>query len=105
MFVYLQRRLALAIPVVFGVSVVVFAGMSMPSFWLGLLLILAFSLGLGWLPATGQGGWRRLVLPAATVGLGYAAVVARLVRSSFLEVLGNAYIGTARAKGLAEWVV
>src|SRR5438046_3662756 len=80
-------------------------GVSMPSFWLGLLMIFVFSLELGWLPATGQGGWRRLVLPAATIGLNYAAVVARLVRSSFLEVLGNAYIGTARAKGLAERVV
>src|SRR5262252_6129890 len=70
-------------------------GVSMPSFWLGLLLIFAFSLELGWLPATGQGGWQRLILPAATIGLGYAAVVARLVRSSFLEVLGHAYIGTA----------
>jgi len=80
-------------------------GVSMPSFWLGLLLIFAFSLELGWLPATGQGGWRRLLLPAATIGLNYAAVVARLVRSSFLEVLGQTYIGTARAKGLAERVV
>jgi len=80
-------------------------GVSMPSFWLGLLLILAFSLELGWLPATGQGGWNRLILPAATIGLGYAAVIARLVRSSFLEVLGHAYIGTARAKGLAERAV
>ncbi len=84
---------------------VALGGISMPSFWLGLLLIFAFSLELGWLPATGQGGWRRLVLPAATIGLNYAAVVARLVRSSFLEVLGNAYISTARAKGLAERVV
>jgi len=84
---------------------VALGGVSMPSFWLGLLLIFAFSLELGWLPATGQGGWRRLLLPAATIGLSYAAVVARLVRSSFLEVLGNAYIGTARAKGLAERAV
>src|SRR5205809_1483470 len=84
---------------------VALGGVSMPSFWLGLLMIFVFSLELGWLPATGQGGWRRLVLPAATIGLNYAAVVARLVRSSFLEVLGNAYIGTARAKGLAERVV
>src|SRR5262249_60839952 len=80
-------------------------GVSMPSFWLALPLIFAFSLELGWLPATGQGGWQRLCLPAATIGLGYAAVVARLVRSSFLEVLGHPYIGTARAKGLAERVV
>jgi glutathione transport system permease protein len=88
-----------------GSMIVALLGVSMPSFWLGLLLIFAFSLELGWLPATGQGGWRRLILPAATIGLGYAAVVARLVRSSFLEVLGNAYIGTARAKGLAERMV
>ena len=84
---------------------VALGGVSMPSFWLGLLLIFLFSLELGWLPATGQGGWRRLLLPAATIGLNYSAVVARLVRSSFLDVLGNAYIGTARAKGLAERVV
>jgi peptide/nickel transport system permease protein len=84
---------------------VALGGVSMPSFWLALLLIFVFSLELGWLPATGQGGWRRLLLPAATIGLNYAAVVARLVRSSFLEVLGNAYIGTARAKGLGERVV
>src|SRR5262249_25163854 len=84
---------------------VALSGVSMPSFCLGLLLIFAFSPQLGWLPATGRGGWRRLILPAATSGLNYAAVVARLVRSSFLEVLGNAYIGTARAKGLAERIV
>jgi peptide/nickel transport system permease protein len=80
-------------------------GVSMPSFWLGLVLILIFSLQLGWLPATGQGGWNRLILPAATIGLNYAAVIARLVRSSLLEVLGNNYISTARAKGLSEWGV
>jgi ABC-type dipeptide/oligopeptide/nickel transport system permease component len=77
----------------------------MPSFWLGLLLIFVFSLQLGWLPATGQGGLGRLVLPAATIGLGYSAVIARLVRSSLLEVLHRPYIATARAKGLSEWPV
>jgi len=80
-------------------------GVSMPSFWLGLLLIFVFSLQLGWLPATGQGGWSRLLLPAATIGLNYSAVIARLVRSSLLDVLGNGYIETARAKGLSEWGV
>ena len=80
-------------------------GVSMPSFWLGLLLIFVFSLQLGWLPATGQGGVSRLLLPAATIGLNYSAVIARLVRSSLLEVLGNGYIETARAKGLSEWGV
>jgi peptide/nickel transport system permease protein len=84
---------------------VALGGVSMPSFWLGLLLIFVFSLQLGWLPATGQGGWSRLLLPAATIGLNYSAVIARLVRSSLLEVLGNGYIGTARAKGLSEWAV
>ncbi len=80
-------------------------GVSMPSFWLGLLLIVVFSLQLGWFPATGHGGVSRLILPAATIGLNYSAVIARLVRSSLLEVLGNGYIATARAKGLAEWLV
>jgi ABC-type dipeptide/oligopeptide/nickel transport system permease component len=84
---------------------VALGGVSVPSFWLGLLLILLFSLQLGWLPATGQGGLNRLILPAATIGLGYSAVIARLVRSSLLEVLGNAYIVTARAKGVSEWPV
>jgi peptide/nickel transport system permease protein len=84
---------------------VALGGVSMPSFWLGLLLIFVFSLQLGWLPATGHGGLSRLVLPAATIGLNYSAVVARLVRSSLLEVLGNAYVATARAKGLSEWPV
>jgi len=81
------------------------SGVSMPSFWLGLVLIFVFSLTLGWLPATGQGGVSRLILPAATIGLNYSAVTARLVRSSLLEVLGNTYIATARAKGLSEWGV
>ena len=84
---------------------VALGGVSMPSFWLGLLLIFVFSLQLGWLPATGQGGVARLLLPAATIGLNYSAVIARLVRSSLLEVLGNGYISTARAKGLSEWGV
>src|SRR2546425_9463041 len=84
---------------------VALGGVSMPSFWLGLLLIFVFSLQLGWLPATGQGGLSRLILPAATIGLNYSAVIARLVRSSVLEVLQNNYISTARAKGLSEWGV
>lgn len=84
---------------------VALGGVSMPSFWLGLLLIFVFSLQLGWFPATGQGGPGRLVLPAATIGLNYSAVVARLVRSSLLEVLAHPYVTTARAKGLGEWVV
>ena len=77
-------------------------GLSMPAFWLGLMLIFFFALQLGWLPATGQGGLARLVLPALTLGYGAAGVIARLVRSSMLEVLRIEYVTTARSKGLAE---
>ncbi len=80
-------------------------GVSMPSFWMGLLLIFLFSLKLGWLPATGQGGIERLVMPAFTLGYVAAAVIARLVRSSMLEVLQQDYVRTARAKGLADRIV
>ncbi len=77
-------------------------GVSMPIFWLGLMLIFVFSLQLGWFPATGFGGWERLVLPAVTLGLLTSATLARLARSSVLEILWQPYIRTARAKGLAK---
>lgn len=80
--------------------VVAMLGVSMPSFWLGLLLIFAFSLKLEWFPATGGGDLRHLVLPAMTLGLGASAIIARLTRSTMLEVLNQEYITTARAKGL-----
>jgi len=80
-------------------------GVSMPSFWLGLLLILGFSLHIGWFPATGGGDLRHLVMPALTLGLIASAIIARLTRSSLLEVLGQDYVRTARAKGLAGWNV
>ena len=80
-------------------------GVAMPSFWLGLLLIFAFSLHLGWFPATGGGDLHHLVLPAVTLGMIAAAIIARLTRSSMLEVLGQDYVRTARAKGLAWWGV
>ncbi len=80
-------------------------GVSMPSFWFGLILIYVFSLRLGWFPVTGQGGWERLVLPAVALGMDFSAITARLVRSSLLEVLRQDYILTARAKGLREQVV
>lgn len=80
-------------------------GISIPSFWLGYLMVLTFSLRLGWLPATGYGGLDRLILPAATLGLTEAALIARLVRSSLIEVLQENYVVTARAKGLSERVV
>ena len=80
-------------------------GVSMPAFWLGLILIFIFSLRLGWFPATGAGGLNRLILPAAVLGLEASAIIARLVRSSMLEVMRQEYVTTARAKGLSERVV
>jgi peptide/nickel transport system permease protein len=80
-------------------------GVSMPSFWLGLLLIFVFSLHLAWFPATGGGDLHHLVLPAITLGMIAAAIIARLTRSSMLEVLGQDYVRTARAKGLGGFSV
>lgn len=77
------------------------AGVSFPSFWVGLMMLLIFSLALGLLPATGTEGVERLVMPATTLGFGAAAIIARLTRSSMLEVLNQGYITTARAKGLS----
>ncbi|ROR32305.1 nickel ABC transporter permease [Inmirania thermothiophila] len=81
------------------------AGISIPNFWLGPLLMLLFSLRLGWLPVSGREGPASLVLPALTLGTGLAAVLARMVRASLLEVLAEDYIRTARAKGLPERAV
>lgn len=75
-------------------------GVSIPNFWLGPLLIMVFSLWLGWLPVSGQGGAASVVLPALTLGTGLAAVLSRMVRSSMLEILHEDYLRTARAKGL-----
>jgi peptide/nickel transport system permease protein len=80
-------------------------GVSMPNFWLGLLLILFFSVHLGALPVFGRGGIEHLILPAITLGTGMAAITTRLIRSSMLEVLTQDYIRTARAKGLSEKIV
>jgi ABC-type dipeptide/oligopeptide/nickel transport system permease component len=80
-------------------------GVSMPVFYSSLLMILLFSFTLGWLPATGQGGVERLIMPATALGLISSAVLARLVRSGMLGVLRQEYIVTARAKGLAPSVV
>lgn len=80
-------------------------GVSMPNFWLGLLLILVFSVNLGWVPVYGRGEITQLILPALTLGTGIAAVTARLTRSSILEILKQDYIRTARSKGLIETAV
>jgi peptide/nickel transport system permease protein/oligopeptide transport system permease protein len=88
-----------------GSMVVALLGVSMPSFWLGLLLIFAFSLHLAWFPATGGGSLLHLVLPSLTLGTIASAIIARLTRSTMLEVLGQDYVRTARAKGLAWWGV
>ena len=80
-------------------------GISVPVFYSSLLLIIFFSFRLGWFPATGQGGVERLVLPSLALGLASAASLARLVRSSMLEVLQQEYITTARAKGLTNRAV
>jgi peptide/nickel transport system permease protein len=80
-------------------------GVSMPVFWQGLMMILLFSFVLGWTPISGRGGIEHLILPAITLGTSGAALMARLVRSSMLEVIRQDYIRTARAKGLIEKIV
>jgi peptide/nickel transport system permease protein len=85
--------------------VVALLGVSTPVFYLGLLLLFAFSFQIHLFPATGTGGWQNLVLPALTVGFASAAYIARLVRSSMLEVLRQDYVTTARAKGVRERMV
>ena len=77
-------------------------GVSVPNFWMGPVLILVFSLWLGWFPVSGRDGLASLVLPAITLGTALAAVLSRMVRSTLLEVLSEDYIRTARAKGLSE---
>jgi peptide/nickel transport system permease protein len=80
-------------------------GQATPYFWMGIMLILVVSVELGWLPTSGRGSWRHLILPAVTLGTHFAAGLARLTRTSMLEVLGQNYVTTARAKGLSEPVV
>lgn len=77
-------------------------GASIPSFWMGLLLIYLFSLKLGWLPTSGKGSFAHMILPSITLGFAMAAVYARLLRSGLLESLSQDYIKAARARGLAE---
>lgn len=80
-------------------------GVSMPIFWQGILLILVFSLTLQWLPSSGFNTWQQMILPSLTLGSGSAAIIARMTRSSMLEVYRQDYVRTARSKGLKERIV
>jgi ABC-type dipeptide/oligopeptide/nickel transport system permease component len=80
-------------------------GLAIPGFWLGLVLILVFSVWLEWLPTSGQGSWRNLIMPAVALGWYFAASLLRLTRSSMLEVLRSEYIKLARLKGLPAFAV
>lgn len=84
---------------------VALAGLSMPAFWLGLVMIYVFAVQLGWFPVLGSSSPRHMVLPALTLGIVASSYLARIVRSSMLEVLNQEYIRAARAKGLREQVV
>ena len=77
-------------------------GISMPNFWLGPLLAIVFAVGLGWLPVSGIGDWRHLVLPAVTLGAALAAILARMTRASLIEELRELYVLAARARGLSQ---
>lgn len=89
-----------------GSMLIALLGVSMPSFWLGILIAFVFSLRLRLLPATGGGDLKHLIMPAVTLGLMSSAIIARLTRSSMLEILRQEYITVARAKGLREfWVI
>ena len=80
-------------------------GISFPNFWLGIMLIIIFAVKLRWFPASGYQGLEYLVLPSVALGLILSGILARLVRSSMLEVLNQQYINTARSKGIKEWIV
>ncbi len=84
---------------------VAYLGISFPVYWVGLLLILVFAVGLRWLPPSGSGGLRYLILPALALGMRSIAFQARITRSSMLDALGADFTRTARAKGAAEWRV
>lgn len=84
-----------------AIMVIAVLGVSIPGFWLGLVLIQLFALKLGWLPVASS-GFRGMILPALTLGLCYSALIARMTRSSLVDILSEDYIRTARAKGLRE---
>jgi ABC-type dipeptide/oligopeptide/nickel transport system permease component len=88
-----------------AIGVFTLLGLSVPNFALGPILILLFSVILGWLPVSGRGGISHLVLPAVTLGAALAAILTRMVRTAVMEELSSDYVRTARAKGLPEWRV
>lgn len=88
-----------------AIMLIALFGVSMPNFWLGIMLIYWFSVQLLWLPAAGWGEFQMVILPVITLGTGGAGVIARMTRSSMLEVINQDYIRTARAKGVREAVV
>ena len=81
------------------------SGISMPSFWIGFLLIMVFAVNLNWFPTTGADSWKSFILPGIALGTSIAAIIARFTRSSIIEVMKEDYIRTARAKGLKEKTV
>ena len=92
-------------PIDHGSRVLALIGASMPSYWVAYLLILLFSVRLGWLPVAGSSTWQHALLPAVTLGIGGSASLMRLVRSEMLETLGQDYVRTARSKGLSQRIV
>ncbi|WP_372638436.1 ABC transporter permease [Cohnella sp.] len=88
-----------------SIMIIALFGLSMPNFWLGLMLIQYFANGLMWVPPSGWGSWQQTILPVITLGTGGAAIIARMTRSSMLEVITQDYIRTARAKGVSERIV
>ncbi|KAF0818975.1 MULTISPECIES: nickel ABC transporter permease [unclassified Cytobacillus] len=88
-----------------GLMMVALLGVSLPNFWLGLMLIIYFSVGLQWFPVAGWGTFSHIILPAITLGTGGAAIVARMTRASMLEVIRQDYIRTAKAKGVRQRLI
>jgi len=86
----------------YGAMTFALAGVSIPNFWLGPLLAIVFAVELGWLPVSGRGTWAHLVLPAISLGLALAAILARMTRASLLEELNELYVRAARARGVSR---